>query len=155
MTCFFLCSSVWVKYNYLRLLVFRCVRTFSCCQISPFLKTKSSPCCHVLGHHSIGEGSAMLRMELHYPWMEPVLCFDPLWCSSAPLWLHKGLPGAATGPQQLFHLLNLFLFSAQDRATFRRLIVKTNAKKRRMYESFIESVPLLKSLEVSFAYLIK
>uniref|UniRef100_UPI003AADF4EA protein kinase, cAMP-dependent, regulatory, type II, alpha A isoform X3 n=1 Tax=Centroberyx gerrardi TaxID=166262 RepID=UPI003AADF4EA len=36
-----------------------------------------------------------------------------------------------------------------DRATFRRLIVKLNAKKRRMYESFIESVPLLKSLEVS------
>lgn len=36
----------------------------------------------------------------------------------------------------------------QDRATFRRLIVKNNAKKRRMYETFIESVPLLKSLEV-------
>lgn len=36
-----------------------------------------------------------------------------------------------------------------DRATFRRLIVKNNAKKRRMYELFIESVPLLKSLEIS------
>ncbi len=36
----------------------------------------------------------------------------------------------------------------QDRATFRRLVVKNNAKKRRMYECFIESVPLLKSLEV-------
>uniref|UniRef100_A0A674P280 cAMP-dependent protein kinase type II-alpha regulatory subunit n=1 Tax=Takifugu rubripes TaxID=31033 RepID=A0A674P280_TAKRU len=36
-----------------------------------------------------------------------------------------------------------------DRATFRRLIVKNNAKKRRMYETFIESVPLLKSLEVT------
>ncbi|XP_034447745.1 protein kinase, cAMP-dependent, regulatory, type II, alpha A [Hippoglossus hippoglossus] len=36
-----------------------------------------------------------------------------------------------------------------DRATFRRLIVKTNAKKRRMYETFIESVPLLKSLEAN------
>uniref|UniRef100_A0A672P6T7 cAMP-dependent protein kinase type II regulatory subunit n=1 Tax=Sinocyclocheilus grahami TaxID=75366 RepID=A0A672P6T7_SINGR len=36
-----------------------------------------------------------------------------------------------------------------DRATFRRLIVKNNAKKRRMYETFIESVPLLKSLEIS------
>uniref|UniRef100_A0A8C7X124 cAMP-dependent protein kinase type II-alpha regulatory subunit n=1 Tax=Oryzias sinensis TaxID=183150 RepID=A0A8C7X124_9TELE len=34
-----------------------------------------------------------------------------------------------------------------DRATFRRLIVKNNAKKRRMYETFIESVPLLKTLE--------
>lgn len=39
--------------------------------------------------------------------------------------------------------------SLQDRATFRRLIVKNNAKKRRVYEAFIESVPLLKSLEVS------
>ncbi|XP_055079027.1 protein kinase, cAMP-dependent, regulatory, type II, alpha A isoform X2 [Periophthalmus magnuspinnatus] len=36
-----------------------------------------------------------------------------------------------------------------DRATFRRLIVKNNAKKRRMYETFIESVPLLKSLEAN------
>uniref|UniRef100_A0AAY4C2N5 cAMP-dependent protein kinase type II-alpha regulatory subunit n=1 Tax=Denticeps clupeoides TaxID=299321 RepID=A0AAY4C2N5_9TELE len=36
-----------------------------------------------------------------------------------------------------------------DRATFRRLIVKNNAKKRRMYETFIESVPLLKTLELS------
>lgn len=38
----------------------------------------------------------------------------------------------------------------QDRSTFRRLIVKNNAKKRRIYETFIESVPLLKSLEVTF-----
>uniref|UniRef100_H3DB03 cAMP-dependent protein kinase type II-alpha regulatory subunit n=1 Tax=Tetraodon nigroviridis TaxID=99883 RepID=H3DB03_TETNG len=38
---------------------------------------------------------------------------------------------------------------ALDRATFHRLIVKNNAKKRRMYEAFIESVPLLKSLELS------
>uniref|UniRef100_A0A671YPN0 cAMP-dependent protein kinase type II regulatory subunit n=1 Tax=Sparus aurata TaxID=8175 RepID=A0A671YPN0_SPAAU len=36
-----------------------------------------------------------------------------------------------------------------DRATFHRLIVKNNAKKRRMYEAFIECVPLLRSLEVS------
>ncbi|CAL9702813.1 unnamed protein product [Knipowitschia caucasica] len=36
-----------------------------------------------------------------------------------------------------------------DRATFRRLILKNNAKKRRMYETFIESVPLLKSLEAN------
>ncbi|XP_029290812.1 protein kinase, cAMP-dependent, regulatory, type II, alpha A [Cottoperca gobio] len=36
-----------------------------------------------------------------------------------------------------------------DRATFRRLILKNNAKKRKMYETFIESVPLLKSLEVT------
>ncbi|XP_019364962.1 PREDICTED: cAMP-dependent protein kinase type II-beta regulatory subunit isoform X2 [Gavialis gangeticus] len=36
-----------------------------------------------------------------------------------------------------------------DRLTFRRIIVKNNAKKRRMYENFIESLPFLKSLEVS------
>ncbi|KAE8298552.1 cAMP-dependent protein kinase type II-alpha regulatory subunit [Larimichthys crocea] len=36
-----------------------------------------------------------------------------------------------------------------DRATFHRLIVKNNAKKRRLYEAFIECVPLLKSLELS------
>ncbi|XP_071590029.1 cAMP-dependent protein kinase type II-beta regulatory subunit [Heliangelus exortis] len=36
-----------------------------------------------------------------------------------------------------------------DRVTFRRIIVKNNAKKRRMYENFIESLPFLKSLEVS------
>ncbi|KAL2091581.1 hypothetical protein ACEWY4_013844 [Coilia grayii] len=38
---------------------------------------------------------------------------------------------------------------ALGRATFHRLIVKNNAKKRRMYEAFVESVPLLKSLELS------
>ncbi|ROL54769.1 cAMP-dependent protein kinase type II-alpha regulatory subunit [Anabarilius grahami] len=38
---------------------------------------------------------------------------------------------------------------ALDRATFHRLIVKNNAKKRRMYERFIESVPLLKALQLS------
>ncbi|XP_019360418.1 PREDICTED: cAMP-dependent protein kinase type II-alpha regulatory subunit [Gavialis gangeticus] len=36
-----------------------------------------------------------------------------------------------------------------DRVTFRRIILKNNAKKRKTYELFIESVPLLKSLEVS------
>lgn len=38
---------------------------------------------------------------------------------------------------------------ALDRATFHRLIVRNNAKKRKMYEAFIECVPLLKSLELS------
>uniref|UniRef100_A0A8C4X120 cAMP-dependent protein kinase type II regulatory subunit n=1 Tax=Eptatretus burgeri TaxID=7764 RepID=A0A8C4X120_EPTBU len=36
-----------------------------------------------------------------------------------------------------------------DRETFRRIIVKNTAKKRQMYESFIETVPLLKSLDLS------
>ncbi|POI27985.1 hypothetical protein CIB84_008265 [Bambusicola thoracicus] len=40
-------------------------------------------------------------------------------------------------------------FEYEDRVTFRRIIVKNNAKKRRMYENFIESLPFLKSLEVS------
>uniref|UniRef100_A0A8C4VHB5 Protein kinase cAMP-dependent type II regulatory subunit beta n=1 Tax=Gopherus evgoodei TaxID=1825980 RepID=A0A8C4VHB5_9SAUR len=37
-----------------------------------------------------------------------------------------------------------------DRVTFRRIIVKNNAKKRKMYENFIQSLPFLTSLEVSF-----
>ncbi|XP_035402893.1 cAMP-dependent protein kinase type II-alpha regulatory subunit [Anser cygnoides] len=36
-----------------------------------------------------------------------------------------------------------------DRVTFKRIILKNNAKKRKTYELFIESVPLLKSLEAS------
>ncbi|XP_041709644.1 cAMP-dependent protein kinase type II-beta regulatory subunit-like [Coregonus clupeaformis] len=36
-----------------------------------------------------------------------------------------------------------------DRPTFRRIIVKNNHKKRKMYEAFIESLPLLTSLQVS------
>uniref|UniRef100_A0AAY4CXB9 Cyclic nucleotide-binding domain-containing protein n=1 Tax=Denticeps clupeoides TaxID=299321 RepID=A0AAY4CXB9_9TELE len=36
-----------------------------------------------------------------------------------------------------------------DRLTFRRIIVKNNAKKRKMYEAFIETLPLLTSLEPS------
>ncbi|XP_008103643.1 cAMP-dependent protein kinase type II-alpha regulatory subunit isoform X1 [Anolis carolinensis] len=36
-----------------------------------------------------------------------------------------------------------------DRVTFRRIILKNNAKKRKTYELFVESVPLLKSLEPS------
>ena len=38
--------------------------------------------------------------------------------------------------------------------TFRRIIVKNNAKKRKMFESFIESVPLLKSLEVKSGFFV-
>ncbi|XP_023694886.1 cAMP-dependent protein kinase type II-beta regulatory subunit [Paramormyrops kingsleyae] len=36
-----------------------------------------------------------------------------------------------------------------DRLTFRRIIVKNNAKRRKTYEAFIETLPLLKSLEPS------
>uniref|UniRef100_A0AAR2ITT7 cAMP-dependent protein kinase type II regulatory subunit n=1 Tax=Pygocentrus nattereri TaxID=42514 RepID=A0AAR2ITT7_PYGNA len=34
-----------------------------------------------------------------------------------------------------------------DRMTFRRIIVRNNAKKRKLYEAFVESVPLLESLQ--------
>lgn len=40
----------------------------------------------------------------------------------------------------------------QDRLTFRRIIVKNNAKKRRLYEAFIETLPLLTSLEVNISF---
>ncbi|XP_061533086.1 cAMP-dependent protein kinase type II-beta regulatory subunit-like isoform X1 [Phycodurus eques] len=36
-----------------------------------------------------------------------------------------------------------------DRLTFRRIIVKNNAEKRKLYEAFIETLPLLTSLELS------
>ncbi|KAL4659416.1 cAMP-dependent protein kinase type II-beta regulatory subunit-like [Arapaima gigas] len=36
-----------------------------------------------------------------------------------------------------------------DRLTFRRIIVKNNSNKRKMYEAFIETLPLLKLLEPS------
>ncbi|CAH2311979.1 cAMP-dependent kinase type II-alpha regulatory subunit [Pelobates cultripes] len=36
-----------------------------------------------------------------------------------------------------------------DRVTFRRIILKNNARKRKMFENFVESVPILKSLECS------
>ncbi|XP_019737373.1 cAMP-dependent protein kinase type II-beta regulatory subunit isoform X1 [Hippocampus comes] len=36
-----------------------------------------------------------------------------------------------------------------DRLTFRRIIVKNNARKRKLYEAFIETLPLLTSLELS------
>ncbi|XP_077307813.1 cAMP-dependent protein kinase type II-alpha regulatory subunit [Lithobates pipiens] len=36
-----------------------------------------------------------------------------------------------------------------DRVTFRRIILKNNAKKRKRFEAFVESVPILKSLELS------
>lgn len=37
---------------------------------------------------------------------------------------------------------------AMDRLTFRRIILKSAFKKRKMYEQLIESVPMLKALQV-------
>jgi len=38
---------------------------------------------------------------------------------------------------------------AMDRQTFRRILLKSAYKKRKMYENLINKVPMLKSLEVS------
>lgn len=53
--------------------------------------------------------------------------------------------------------MNIFLLVAsvlQDRLTFRRIIVKNNAKKRKLYEAFIETLPLLTSLEVNISFVL-
>ncbi|KAJ4918876.1 hypothetical protein JOQ06_026292 [Pogonophryne albipinna] len=47
------------------------------------------------------------------------------------------------------HCETTFILNDTDRLTFRRIIVKNNAKKRRLYEAFIETLPLLTSLELS------
>lgn len=39
---------------------------------------------------------------------------------------------------------------AMDRQTFRRILLKSAYKKRKMYEDLINKVPMLKSLEASF-----
>lgn len=39
---------------------------------------------------------------------------------------------------------------AMDRQTFRRIVLKNAYKKRQMYETLIESVPMLKHLEVKY-----
>lgn len=39
---------------------------------------------------------------------------------------------------------------AMDRQTFRRILLKSAYKKRKMYENLINKVPMLKSLEVGY-----
>lgn len=41
---------------------------------------------------------------------------------------------------------------AMDRQTFRRILLKSAYKKRKMYENLIDKVPMLKSLEVNIMY---
>lgn len=43
---------------------------------------------------------------------------------------------------------------AMDRQTFRRILLKSAYKKRKMYETLINKVPMLKSLEVSVCALL-
>ncbi|KAM9814466.1 cAMP-dependent protein kinase type II-beta regulatory subunit isoform X2 [Syngnathus typhle] len=74
---------------------------------------------------------------------KPVGCYDN-GGSFGELALMYNTPRAATivanSPGALWCL---------DRLTFRRIIVKNNAKKRKLYEAFIETLPLLTSLELS------
>lgn len=39
---------------------------------------------------------------------------------------------------------------AMDRTTFRRIVLKTACKKRKMYETLLETVPMLRALTVSY-----
>lgn len=41
---------------------------------------------------------------------------------------------------------------AMDRQTFRRILLKSACRKRKMYEALLESVPMLKTLEVSVTF---
>lgn len=41
---------------------------------------------------------------------------------------------------------------AMDRQTFRRILLKSAYKKRKMYENLLNKVPMLKSLEASIMY---
>lgn len=43
---------------------------------------------------------------------------------------------------------------AMDRQTFRRIVLKSAFKKRKMYEQLIECVPMLKALQVIFILLL-
>ena len=40
-----------------------------------------------------------------------------------------------------------------DRQTFRRILLKSAFRKRKMYETLLESVPMLKALQVLFKYI--
>ena len=44
---------------------------------------------------------------------------------------------------------------AMDRQTFRRIVLKNAFKKRKMYEKLLESVPMLKTLEVREGSVVK
>lgn len=39
---------------------------------------------------------------------------------------------------------------AMDRQTFRRILLKSAFRKRKMYESLLDTVPMLKTLQVHF-----
>ena len=41
-----------------------------------------------------------------------------------------------------------------DRQTFRRIVLRNAFQKRKMYESLLESVPLLSALNVSFVHIL-
>ena len=43
----------------------------------------------------------------------------------------------------------LLLLCCQDRATFRRIVLKSAYQKRKMYEQLLENVPMLQEMNVS------
>lgn len=47
------------------------------------------------------------------------------------------------------------LLWAMDRQIFRRIVLKSAFKKRKMYEELIEVVPMLKTLQVEYCFTIK
>ena len=46
----------------------------------------------------------------------------------------------------------VIILCLQDRLTFRRIVLKNAYEKRKVYESLLENVPMLKTLEVKFYY---
>jgi len=64
------------------------------------------------------------------------------------LGIELGTPGSK--PNTLSTRLSVHpWFPLQDRNSFRKIVLKSAFLKRRMYEEFINSVPILKSLEVN------
>ena len=51
--------------------------------------------------------------------------------------------------RRLYNIIFLFKFLFQDRKTFRQIIVKANANKRKQFEEFLKSLPVLENISVS------
>ena len=102
------------------------VTCFQCCSVSQILSYKLRPLsglfceqvrssfCYQIQYIELW-CLDMLRMELCYLWMEPVLFSQGLFCCSSSLWLNRGGPAAACRsermcPQEVFFFF-FFLFS--------------------------------------------
>ena len=56
-------------------------------------------------------------------------------------------------PLVFFQAMSHGTLWAMDRTTFRRIVLKTACKKRKMYETLLETVPMLRALTVNFLFL--